>query len=129
MRRLIQYKGSDAMGNSPGSPSGARPPYAEQRQSPRYSLIVNVDILEPASDVHMSGRVSEISRKGCYVDILNPLPVGTLIFMTIFRDVGTFASKGKIIYLQQGMGMGVAFQETAPDQLKILDSWLAELAQ
>lgn len=115
------------MDQSPGSPPDGRSSFAEKRQSPRYSFIVNVDILEPASDVHMSGRISEISRKGCYVDVLNPLPVGTIIFLTIFRDQGTCCMRGKIIYIQHGMGMGVAFQEMAPDQQKILDSWLAEL--
>jgi len=110
-----------------GSSTGSGPPYREKRSVPRYSLIASVEIVEPISDAHISGRISEISRKGCYLDLLNTLPVGTKIRLTVFRDRGTFTTLGNIIYVQEGMGMGVAFLETADDQLKILDTWLAEL--
>jgi hypothetical protein len=115
------------MDDSAGSPTGSGTPYRERRAVPRYSLIATVEIVEPVSDVHISGRISEISRKGCYVDILNPLPEGTLIRLRISRDQGTFSTPGKIIYTQEGMGMGVVFIDPAPDQLKTLEAWLAEL--
>lgn len=102
--------------------------YAEKRSVPRYSLIATVEILEAASEMRLSGRLSEISRKGCYVDVLNTLPAGTIVQLRVSRDQGTFVTAGKIIYVQAGMGMGVAFVDPAADQLKILDAWLAELA-
>jgi len=74
----------------------------------------------------MSGRISEISRKGCYLDVLNTLPIGTRLRLTISRDQGVFTSQARIIYVQQGMGMGIAFVDVPPDQAKILDGWLAE---
>lgn len=92
-------------------------------------LIASVEIVEPTNDVHFSGRISEISRKGCYIDLLNPLPTGTLINLRITRDRGSFVTPGKIIYVQEGMGMGVAYMNSPADQLKILDSWLAEFSQ
>jgi hypothetical protein len=85
-------------------------------------------MIEPASDTHIAGRVSEISRKGCYIDVLITLPPGTLIQLKVLRDLGTFSTKGKIIYAQESMGMGVAFLDIDDDQLKTLDAWLAELA-
>jgi len=106
--------------------SGAK--YRERRAVPRYSFIATVEIVDPASGVRLSGRVSELSRKGCYVDILNTLPKDTPINLRISRDRGAFASPAKIIYVQEGMGMGVAFIDSPADQAKILDSWLAELA-
>jgi len=110
-----------------GATTGSGPPYREKRSVPRYSLIASVEIVEPVSDVHISGRISEVSRKGCYLDILNTLPVGTKIRLTVTRDQGTFTTLGRIIYVQEGMGMGVAFLETAADQMTVLDAWLAEL--
>jgi len=47
----------------------------------------------------------------------------------ISRDQGSFESPGKIIYVQERMGMGLAFLDTPPDQLKTLDSWLTELTE
>jgi hypothetical protein len=72
------------------------------------------------------GRINEISRKGCYVDTLNPFPVGTVLNIVISRDQGSFATKGNVIYAHQGIGMGVAFLDPTDEQFKILDSWLAE---
>jgi PilZ domain len=111
-----------------GVPAGSEPSGSERRTVPRYSLIATAEIIEPISDVRICGRLSEISRKGCYVDLLNTLPRETAIQVRISRDLGTFTCNGKIIYVQQGMGMGVAFLDIAEDQLKLLDSWLAELS-
>jgi hypothetical protein len=101
--------------------------YAEQRTVPRFTFIATAEISDVASGVRLSGRLAEISRKGCYIDLLNTLPKGTSIQLRITRDSGTFATPGKVIYALESMGMGVAFEETPPDQMKTLDSWLAEL--
>jgi len=101
--------------------------YREKRTVPRYEFIATVELIEPVSDVRLSGRVSEISRKGCYVDVLNTLPTGTKIRISITRDLGAFTTPAKVIYVQEGMGMGIAFVDPPADQLKILDAWLSEL--
>ena len=116
------------MPNSSRSPMNAPESPREHRTVPRYSFIATVDIIEPTADVCISGRVSEISRKGCYVDILNTLPKDTLVRIRVVRDQGTFDSAGKIIYVLDRMGMGVAFLDPPADQLQILDSWLIELS-
>lgn len=102
--------------------------YKERRTVPRYTLIATVEVVESTSDTHLSGRVSEISRKGCYIDVLNTLPPGTAVRLWISRDEGTFETPGKIIYAQPGMGMGVLFVNTPAEQMQRLDAWLAELA-
>lgn len=112
--------------DSPGAPIKTDRAQGERRSVPRYSLIATAEVVEPTSDVRISGRISEISRKGCYVDVLNTLPRGTSIEVRISRDQGTFMASGKIIYVQEGMGMGVLFLDIANDQEKLLDSWLAE---
>jgi hypothetical protein len=117
-----------AMTFSGDSPNNAAPQYSERRTVPRFSFIASAEIVEPVSGVHISGRISEISRKGCFVDLLNTLPTGTAIRLQISRDQGAFASSGKIIYTQEGMGMGVAFVDVPSEQQKILDTWLLEIA-
>jgi PilZ domain len=101
--------------------------YAIRRSVPRFGLIAQTDVVEPVSGLRISGRISEVSLKGCYVDVLNTLPTQTEIEIQILRDKGTFTSPGKIIYAQEGMGMGIGFLNTPADQMKVLDSWLAEL--
>jgi hypothetical protein len=118
---------SNTMGESGGSPNDLGVSYRNRRSVPRYGLIAQTDVVEPVSGLHISGRISEVSLKGCYVDVLNTLPTQTEIEVRISRDQGTFTSPGKIIYTQEGMGMGVAFLNTPADQFKVLDSWIAEL--
>ncbi|HEY6466039.1 MAG TPA: PilZ domain-containing protein [Candidatus Acidoferrales bacterium] len=103
-------------------------PYSERRAMPRYSFITTADIIELSTKTRISGRVSEISRSGCYVDILNTLPKGTPIRVCISADGRTFESAGTIIYVQENMGMGVGFVDPSPDQQHVLDEWLAALA-
>lgn len=103
-------------------------PYREKREVPRFTFIAHVDLTEPTTDTRISGRISELSRKGCFVDVLNTLPVGTPLRLVISRDLGTFETPARIIYVQEGMGMGVAFVSPAAEQLKILDSWLSEMS-
>ena len=115
------------MAETPGTPANSSAAYRERRAVPRFNLIASAEIIEPASGVHISGRISEISRKGCYLDVLNTLPVGTRLRLIISRDQGSFTCTARIIYVQEGMGMGIAYVDVPPDQLKILDGWLAEL--
>jgi hypothetical protein len=110
------------------NPVSSGPPYGEKREVPRFTFIASVVMTEPNADLRISGRISEISRKGCFVDVLNTLPVGTPLHLMISRDQGNFESAATIIYVQEGMGMGVAFVSPAAEQLKILDSWLAEIS-
>ena len=102
--------------------------YGEKRVVPRFTFIATVDISDPESGIRLSGRISEISRKGCYIDLLNTLPKDTPVQLRITRDCGTFATAGSVIYVLERMGMGVVFSEIAPDQLNVLESWLAEFS-
>ena len=107
-------------------PTASGLPFGQRRTVPRYSLIATAEVIEPPSDARMSGRISEISRKGCYFDILNTLH-GSIVQLRVTRDQGSFATMARIIYVQEGIGMGLAFIDPPEDQLRILDSWLAEL--
>jgi hypothetical protein len=116
------------MGDLPNSSKNLQSTFAEQRNAPRFTFIAAADITEPMSGVRISGRVSEISRTGCYIDILNALPVDTVVNLRIVRDQGTFTTPGKIVYVQDRMGMGIVFLNPLPAQLQILDEWLVELS-
>ena len=102
--------------------------YGVQRKIPRYTFVATTELTDDASAMRLSGRVTEISRGGCYVDILNILLLGTLLRVQIVRDSGTFITKGKIIYIHERIGMGVVFIDPPPDQLKVLDVWLVEFS-
>ena len=115
--------------SNPSIPSKSSSESVDTRRSePRYSLVATADIVDPASETRISGRLSEISRAGCYIDLLNTLPKDTLVQIRISRDQGVFESLARIVYAQEGIGMGVAFVNPSPEQQTILDAWIAELS-
>jgi PilZ domain len=118
--------GGSPVGSFPTSRSDLGSTYRTQRTVPRYTFVAVAEIIEAATQTCVMGRISEISRKGCYVDTLDTFPLGTHLNVVISRDHGTFATQGNVIYTHEGVGMGVAFHDPTHDQLRILDSWLAQ---
>ncbi len=114
---------NDRLGNAPESAEQGR----EKRKVPRIPLIATAEIVEPGTGTRLNARVSEISLHGCYIDAMNPFPAGTLIYLRIVRDAGTFVTRAKIRYVHPGMGMGAVFVETPADQMAILEKWLVQL--
>ena len=101
----------------------------ERRRTPRYIFIASAELYEERTDVRVASRVSELSLHGCYLDMMNPFPPGTLVLLKIFAGDLTFQSKAKFIYATPNVGAGVAFQEVEPKYEYILQRWLEEAAK
>jgi hypothetical protein len=87
-----------------------------------------VELTDTAGVICIEGRLREISSKGCYVNTPSTVPVSTTLKVVIARDEETFTSNGTVIYVHDGIGMGVVFVDAANDQLEMLHCWLAGLA-
>ncbi len=74
--------------------------------------------------MRIASRVSELSRFGCYLDMMNPFPTGTMVLVKIAAADAFFEAKGKIVYSQPNMGAGVGFLEVAPPSQEVLERWL-----
>jgi hypothetical protein len=74
--------------------------------------------------VRIASRVSELSLHGCYLDMMNPFPTGTLVLVKVAAGESFFEAKSKIIYSQPNMGAGVAFLQVAPESQAALERWL-----
>lgn len=109
-----------------GIPAEADIAYLEKRRSPRYSFIASAELIEEKADVRIASRVSELSLHGCYLDMMNPFPTGTLVLVKISAGDAFFQAKGKIIYSQMNMGAGVGFLQVEPDSQTVLERWLDE---
>ncbi|MHB8499594.1 MAG: PilZ domain-containing protein [Candidatus Acidiferrales bacterium] len=99
---------------------------SERRRTPRYTFIASAELIEEASDVRIATRVSELSLHGCYLDMMNPFPVGTFVLVKISAGDAFFQAKSKIVYAQTNMGAGVVFLETDPQYQPVLERWLDE---
>ena len=93
----------------------------------RCSFVASVEVTDITSGTKLSARTSEIGMGGCYVDVLNPFPLGTQLNLRILRDQGVLSAKAKVAYCDQKFGMGVAFTEIASKDKALLETWLAEI--
>ena len=110
------------------TPKGNRPE-ADRRRTPRYPFVATAEIVERISGTQMHVRVSDLSLYGCYLDISNPLPSGTHVFVKIFTDTDFFETDASVVYSQPNLGMGLAFRDVKPHFLPTLQKWLLQAMQ
>lgn len=96
----------------------------ERRRSPRYSFAATAEIIADNLNASATAAVSELSLRGCRLDLKNPFPVSVPITVKISAAGEHFQSKGRIIYLQPGIGAGVTFQAIDPQSREVLRRWL-----
>jgi hypothetical protein len=102
---------------------------ADRRAAARYPLILVAEISGASSQAVLSARSSDVSRSGCYIDTLNPVPVATQVHVRLRRGDEVFEAHARVMYVCPGLGMGVMFSKDVPEeQLAILDRWLATAA-
>jgi hypothetical protein len=99
----------------------------ERRRTPRFSFIAHAELREDASQVRVVTRVNELSLNGCYLDMMNPFPAGTMVTLRIVAGEETFETHGKIIYSQPNIGAGVIFLDVDPKYQPVLRHWLEVL--
>jgi len=102
----------------------------ERRRTPRYMFFASAELLEEKSEVRVASRVSELSRYGCYLDMMNPFPKDTAVLLKIWRDdTHIIQTKGRVIYSQPNMGAGVVFVDMEERYVPVLEEWLATAAK
>ena len=107
---------------------GAEAMNEERRRAPRYQLIADAEVTELQSGTRLRAKTGDLSLGGCFLDMLNPPPEGTLIQVTIRHANNTFTAFGKVVFLFPNLGMGVVFTRVRADQSEILQEWVSELS-
>lgn len=100
----------------------------ERRAGPRYPLILAAEMTIEDSGTKTTARTGDVSRNGCYIDTLNPIPAGTILRLRLTQGGETFETRARVIYEVPSMGMGLQFLNVAAKQQAILNCWLAEAA-
>lgn len=103
---------------------------ADRRAAPRYPSILVAEVIERSTGTRLYARTSDVSRTGCYVDTLNPMPSGTAVRILFTQNGETIEVPAQIVYVSPGLGMGVRFDDPVPaKQLAVLDRWLEAAAR
>jgi hypothetical protein len=98
----------------------------ERRSAPRHAMVLAAEVVELPRGAKLSARTSDISRTGCYVDTLNPVPQGSEVRVRLTHHEDTFVALGRVVYVSYGLGMGIAFVKVEDEQLARLDRWFSE---
>ena len=98
----------------------------ERRCAPRFAMVLSAEVVELPRGARLSARTADISRTGCYIDTLNPIPAGSQVRVRITHHEEIFEAVGRVVYLSPGLGMGIAFLTVEPEQHRKLDRWFAE---
>src|SRR5467141_4159072 len=99
---------------------------ADRRTHPRYEFTAAVEVVAPESGARIETRVRDLSQQGCYVYTSNALPLGTVTDVRITKGAQLFEALARVVYSRAGKGMGLVFTAIEPEQLRTLETWLAE---
>ena len=102
---------------------------SERRRAPRYPFIADAEVTEIASDTKLNSKTGDLSIGGCFLDMLNPSPEGTQIWIRVSHANTTFTALGRVVFVFPNMGMGVVFTSVEANQSELLQKWLSELSR
>ncbi len=104
-------------------------PDGSHRHFPRIKNILLVEIArfdEKGFRADMAtGRTLDISYGGLRLELNHPLPLRSVVVLTLALGKGLAQVKGKVVYLEQIEGdrcaMGIQFTDVAPKSRRLLD--------
>ncbi len=100
----------------------------ERRRQPRYNCAGSAKLWEKGNEHSTAGRINEISRGGCYVEMMSPMRTGTAIRLELSVSGRTLRLEGIVRTSQPTIGMGVEFTMMAPAEADRLCQIVAKLA-
>jgi hypothetical protein len=97
---------------------------AERRDAQRYAFICAAELMELGGSARISARTTDASLQGCYIDTLNPFPVGTRVRLQLTKNDQRLQFQATVTSCHMGSGMGLIFEQPKPEQSATLRSWL-----
>jgi len=96
----------------------------DRRRHPRYSVQVQIELREDGNDVPMRANTTDLSRGGCYVELMMTLPVGTNVTATLWVSNCSLRMQGRVVTRHPQFGNGIKFLEFKDGGEKVLAQYL-----
>lgn len=100
--------------------------YESVRPTPRYSLIVDIEMTDVKLEIQIRARTKMLSMCGCGVDTLKLFPKGTTVRIKLSHQGAEVMALVGVVYSSPDLGMGVAFPSVEQEDERILEGWIAE---
>jgi hypothetical protein len=95
----------------------------DKRQSERRQVMVECQIEGFSARAQM--RISDLSSRGCYVDSLIPISVGSRVTLRVILRNRSLSLGGEVTHCKPGMGFGIRFDPVPPAMAEIIDRFLS----
>jgi hypothetical protein len=102
---------------------------SERRRSPRYPFIASAEVMESESGARLEVRTCDLSSAGCYLDMMNPLPLHTKVKIVITHQGHVMLVGAVVAHIEPNMGMGLKFTDIEPNFAAVLETWLRQASE
>ena len=96
------------------------------RTAARYPFIAMAEITDEEENARTSSQVSDLSLKGCYVELMNPFPHGTNVLIDIYTETESLEVRATVARFEPKQGMGLTFDEISPHFASLLSKWMRQ---
>lgn len=99
----------------------------ERRRYPRYAVRGEAEIYAPGASFPERGRLTDLSRGGCFVELLPALTMETKVTVVLLVSQRRIQVQGVVRSVLTNFGLGIQFVHLEPDDLQRLEELLASL--
>jgi hypothetical protein len=96
----------------------------QRRHVPRYPFVASAEIIEPSSGLRVRVLISKLSFRGCYIDVIDPLPPGKELFVKIVTHSDYFEAPATVVYSERHCGTDLAFHSVSTHFRRVLQKWV-----
>jgi PilZ domain-containing protein len=105
-------------------PSALPLAHPERRRYPRYTVQVQIELRQEGNDIPMRLETTDLSRNGCYVQLLIPLSAGIRVQAVLWLDGYPVVIRGRVVTRHPQFGNGIMFLEFEADAEQQLSRYL-----
>jgi hypothetical protein len=99
----------------------------DRRRDRRHTVQVQIELREEGSDVPIRMSTTDLSRGGCYLELMVTLPIGTPVTAKLWLSNCPIRVRGRVVTLHPQFGNGIKFLEFEDDGKKVLAQYLAAI--
>lgn len=100
----------------------------DKRSFLRHKIRFPIEIQDGRNlSARMQTNATDISGRGCYVEVLVPLPLGTMVYVMLWMDSEKISTSGLVRASDPGVGMGIEFTGLEVDIQDRLQKYLDKL--
>lgn len=100
----------------------------DRRQHERYSVQVQIEIHREGTSMPLRLATTDLSRGGCYVQMVDQFPLGARVRATLWLDSFPIVAQGLVVTRHPQFGNGIMFITFEGAGERILERYLDGIA-